>query len=414
MNIKDITARAKAAARITKNLSLDIRNGVLLQFAANLRNHADQIISANQMDLKNAHENGMKESFVDRLKLTEKSIEAIAQGIEQTAALADPIGITLEDRILDNGLHLMKKSCAIGVIGIIFESRPNVCADCAALTFKSGNTCILKGGKDSYHSCVAIVEAMHDALQKYGITKDAVILLKHPNHEETQAWISDRNSMDLLIPRGSARLIRSVVDHAKVPVIETGAGICHVYVDETADPDMVTDIVINAKCQRPSVCNAMETLLVQESAAEKLLPVIASALQQHGVRVYADHKACSIIPWFLPGNEENWNTEYNDLIMNAVIVKNVQEAVEHIENYGTHHSESIVSNDVNAVSYFMNNVDSACIYHNASTRFTDGFEFGLGAEIGISTQKMHARGPMGLQALTTVTYHLEGNGEIRK
>ena len=414
MNIAEITSRARSAARITKNLTLEKRNGVLQKFAENLRNSKEQIIAANQIDLSNARKSGMKESFLDRLKLTDHSIEAIASGVEQVITLADPIGLTLEERTLESGIHLKKLTCPIGVIGIIFESRPNVCADCAALTFKSGNTCILKGGKDSYHSCVAIVEAMHAALAHYGVCEDAVILLKHPSHEETNAWISDRNSMDLLIPRGSARLIRSVVDHAKVPVIETGAGICQVYVDETADLSMAKDIVINAKCQRPSVCNAMETLLVQDSIANAFLTLLSPALKEHGVKVYADPKACSITPWFMVGNEENWNTEYNDLILNIVTVKDVEEAVSHIENHGTHHSESIVSNDENAVSYFMNNVDSACIYHNASTRFTDGFEFGLGAEIGISTQKMHARGPMGLQALTTVTYHLEGNGEIRK
>lgn len=414
MNIKEITARAKAAARLTRNLSIETRNGVLMQFACNLRSAEQKIIAANQIDLENARLNGMKTSFLDRLTLTASSIEAIATGVEQTASLPDPLHMVLEDRILTSGVHLKKTSTAIGVIGIIFESRPNVCADCAALTFKSGNACILKGGKDSYHSCVAITEAMHDALRKYGVSKDAVILLEHPDHAETQAWISDRNSMDLLIPRGSSRLIRSVVDNARVPVIETGAGICHVYVDETADLQMAVNIVINAKCQRPSVCNAMETLLIQKCTAERFLSLLAPALKEHGVQVFADEYACSIIPSFEKGSEENWNTEYNDLIMNIVTVEGVREAVNHIENHGTHHSESIVSSDENAVSYFMNNVDSACIYHNVSTRFTYGFEFGLGAEIGISTQKMHARGPMGLQALTTVTYHLDGNGECRK
>ena len=414
MNIERITARAKAAAKITRNLSTDIRNGVLLQFASNLRQQKEAILSANAIDLAAAEKSGMKASFVDRLRLSEKSIEGIAVGIEQTASLADPLNVVLEDRILSSGVHLQKISCAIGVIGIIFESRPNVCADCAALTFKSGNACILKGGKDSYHSCEAIVKAMHDALHKFGVSEDAVILLKHPDHKETQEWISNRSSMDLLIPRGSARLIRSVVDHARVPVIETGAGICHVYVDETADLSMAVDIIINAKCQRPSVCNAMETLLVQKSAAKKLLEMLWPQLKNNGVKVYGDETACSIIPEFEKGNEENWNTEYNDLILNVVTVEDVQQAVSHIETHGTHHSESIVSKDENAVSYFMNNVDSACVYHNASTRFTDGFEFGLGAEIGISTQKMHARGPMGLQALTTVVWHLYGNGEIRK
>lgn len=413
MNIEDITTRSKAAAKITRTLSIETRNKVLMQFAQNLRTDMNSILQANEADVNQAKASGMKASFVDRLKLTEARIEAMAKGIEETVELEDPLNRVLEDRILSCGIRLKKITCAIGVIGIIFESRPNVAADCAALTFKSGNACILKGGKESYLSCVAIVEAMKKALRENHINEDAVILLEHPSREETNAWISGKGNMDLLIPRGSAGLINAVLDHAKVPVIETGAGICHVYVDQSADIDMAVNVIINAKCQRPSVCNAMETLLVHRNIAERLLPVLAEKLLENNVRVYGDQSACDIIPEFEKADEECWRTEYNDLIMNLKIVENTAEAVDHIEKYGTHHSESILSYDENEVQYFMNNVDSACVYHNASTRFTDGYEFGLGAEIGISTQKMHARGPMGLQALTTITYHLEGNGEIR-
>lgn len=414
MNIQDITARARAASRITRTLDIETRNAILTCFAKNLRNSTDAILAANEKDLLRAEQSGMKASFLDRLKLDEKRIEGIAKGIEETVQLDDPLGIVLEDRMLSTGLHLKKISTAIGVIGIIFESRPNVCADCAALTFKSGNTCILKGGKDSYESCVAIVSCMHDALKQYGITEDAVILLEHPDHKETEEWIGNRSSMDLLIPRGSRRLIQSVVENAKVPVIETGAGICHVYVEKSADMHMAAEIVINAKCQRPSVCNAMETLLVHRDIAKQFLPFLNEKLIEHGVTVYGDETACSIVPSFLKGNEENWNTEYNDLVMNIVTVENTEEAIRHIETYGTHHSESIISKNAKETEKFMNGVDSACVYHNASTRFTDGFEFGLGAEIGISTQKLHARGPMGLRELTAYTYHIDGNGEIRK
>ncbi|MGM9941149.1 MAG: glutamate-5-semialdehyde dehydrogenase [Bulleidia sp.] len=414
MNIEEITTRSKAAAKITRTLSAETRNTVLMQFAQNLRDDMDEILNANLQDVDNAIAAGMKASFVDRLKLSQQRIEGMARGIEETVQLPDPLNIVLEDRVLSSGIRLKKITCAIGVIGIIFESRPNVAADCAALTFKSGNACILKGGKESYLSCLAIVESMKKALRENRINEDAVILLEHPGHEETNAWIAGKGNMDLLIPRGSAKLINAVVDHAKVPVIETGAGVCHVYVDQSADIDMAVNVIINAKCQRPSVCNAMETLLVHRNIAGQLLPVLSEELKENNVKVYADEAALAWIPESEAADEESWKTEYNDLIMNLKIVENTKEAVDHIEKYGTHHSESILSEDQNEVQYFMNNIDSACVYHNASTRFTDGNEFGLGAEIGISTQKMHARGPMGLQALTTITYHLEGNGEVRK
>ena len=414
MNLKEQSILAKKASRQVRILSEETRNQVLNDFADHLEENSSFIISENRKDLLQAEKDGLSEAMQDRLLLDEKRIRKIAQGVRAVADLPDPLNRVLEERDLESGIHLKKITSAIGVIGVIFESRPNVSADCSALCFKAGSACILKGGKESYLSCKAITDQMKKALQENHVSPDAVMLAEKPTHEETDAFMADRDSVDLLIPRGGKKLIQAVVRNAKVPVIETGAGVCHVYVDESANMDMAVKIVINAKCQRPSVCNAMETLLVNRHIAERFLPVVTDALKKHGVVIYADEASRKIVPDLKKADENSWYTEYNDLIMNLRIVDNTEEAIAHIEKYGTHHSESIITEDPKEVEKFMNGVDSACVYHNASTRFTDGFEFGLGAEIGISTQKLHARGPMGLRELTTYTYHLEGKGEIRQ
>jgi glutamate-5-semialdehyde dehydrogenase len=413
MNLIEMAMLAKKASRSVRQLSGSVRSQVLRDFAWGLIENADHIIEENALDLKEAEENGMSTAMLDRLRLDRGRMEGIAEGILQVERLDDPLHRVMEERVISSGVHLKKVTVPIGVIGIIFESRPNVTADCAALCFKSGNTCVLKGGKESYRSSLAIVNVMKEALKKNGVSEDAVMLAEKPSHEETQKFMECTEYVDLLIPRGGRNLIRAVVEHAKVPVIETGAGICHTFVDESADLRMAERIIINAKCSRPSVCNAMETLLVHEKIADTFVPHIVNVMKEHGVTIYGNEKACAIVPSLEKGNETNWATEYDDLIMNLVVVSSVEEACDHIETYGTHHSDCIVTEDEDSKNIFFASIDSACLYHNASTRFTDGFEFGLGAEIGISTQKLHARGPMGLHELTSYAYYLEGEGEIR-
>ncbi len=410
----EMAKHAKQASTSIQNVSLLERNQILLEFANNLETHTTEILSHNAKDIAQAKEKNMPESMLDRLTLTKERIAAMAQGIKDLIALEDPLGIVLEERTLSSGIHLKKITVPLGVVGIIYESRPNVTADCAALCLKSGNACILKSGSDSYETSLSIVHLCQDVLIQHNIDPYAVSLSPIVTHEETNAFMQCRDYVDVLIPRGSKRLIQSVVDHAKIPVIETGAGICHIYVANSANPKMAQDIVLNAKCQRPSVCNAMETLLVQEDIAKTWLAKMVAILKENHVKMYGDEASQALSDAIEPITETSYDTEYNDYILNIKIVKDVQEACQHIALHGTHHSESILSEDGKEVEYFFQHVDSACVYHNASTRFTDGFEFGLGAEIGISTQKLHARGPMGLRALTTYTYHLEGNGEIRQ
>ena len=404
---------AKQASATLRNTSADVRNGVLLEFARNMVLHQNDIIDANRKDMEESANNGMSEAMLDRLMLDEKRIQGMAEGILQIVQLEDPLYKVLEEKDLSSGVHLKKVSCAIGVIGIIFESRPNVTADCAALCFKAGSACVLKGGKESYRSCLSIVTLFREALKKFNLDTDLIQLADRPDHAETQQFMECREYVDLLIPRGSKRLIEAVVQNAKVPVIETGAGVCHTFVDASADPDMAINIVLNAKCSRPSVCNAMETLLIHEVHKEILLPLMVQKLAEAGVTIHGDEEACKRCPNLLKADENSWHTEYNRLEMNLKIVKDVSEAIQHIQTYGTKHSECIITENQENADLFMQNIDAACIYHNASTRFTDGFEFGLGAEIGISTQKLHARGPMGLKELTTYTYLLSGKGEIR-
>ncbi len=413
-SLNECSRKAHAAAAELRGLDICIRNQVLNEYADALEKAIPQLISENQKDLEQAEQNGMNTAMLDRLMLNTDRIHQMAQGIRQVSSLDDPLGIVLEERVLASGLKLKKITVPFGVIGIIYESRPNVTADCAALSFKAGSAVILKGGKESWYSSSLIASLLQNVLLKHGISKDAVQLAEHPDHDEVLNWIEDRSSVDLLLPRGSRRLIQSVVQHAKVPVIETGAGVCHVYVDEQADQNMAERITVNAKTSRPSVCNAMETLLVHRNIAEVFIPRIVTSLMAAGVQtIYGDDASKTIDSRISAANETSYSTEYDDLVMNIAIVKDVREAVSHIEHYGTHHSESIITANQDTADWFMNHVDSACVYHNASTRFTDGFEFGMGAEIGISTQKLHARGPMALKEITTYTYHIEGEGQIR-
>ena len=413
MKTIELAALAKTASRSVRLLDNEVRSSILNEFADNLLNGQESILTANDQDIAAARAEGRTDAFLDRLRLTPERIAAMAQGVREIAAMADPLGRVLEKKTIRSGVRLVKKTVPMGVIGIIFESRPNVTADCAALCLKAGSACILKGGKESLHSCLAITEEMHKAMGKYHLDENALVLLENPDREETNALMECREYVDLLIPRGSSRLINAVVRQAKVPVIETGAGICHTFVDESADLQMADRIVFNAKCSRPSVCNAMETLLVHEKIAEQFLPICASSLKEKNVIIHGDEQSRTILKDILPADDTNYATEYNDFEMNIKIVKDVSEAIAHIETFGTHHSDCIVTENAENVLAFFNGVDSACVYHNASTRFTDGGEFGMGAEIGISTQKLHARGPMGLNELTTYAYYLEGNGEIR-
>lgn len=401
--IKELNHLAKVASKEIRNLDNQTRNNVLADFSSLLVLKYKEILFANNIDLEN--NSNLSESLKDRLTLTKDRIIGIANGVKQLIELEDPINEVIEERVINSGIKLVKKSVPIGVVGIIYEARPNVTADCFALCFKSGNACVLKGGKEAYVTSSKIVELIKLALAKNNVNENAVVLLPKISHEETKELMEDKENIDLLIPRGSKRLIQSVVDNATVPVIETGAGVCHIYVDETADFEMAKKIIINVKTSRPSVCNAMECLIVNEAIKDEFLPLIIKELKNRNVIIHGDYQ--DLLP------VDDYHTEYDDLEMNLKIVKDVYEAVEHIETYSTHHSEAIISNNQNNVDYFMNNIDSACLYHNASTRFSDGFEFGLGAEIGISTQKLHARGPMGLKALTTYTYLLYGNGEVR-
>ena len=415
MNLLEQAAAAKAASRALRGLDCATRNAVLEDYAARLVKRTSAVLAANEEDCAAARKAGMAEPMLERLTLDEARIEQIAEGVAQVAALPDPLGRVLEERDIASGVHLKKVSCPIGVIGVVFESRPNVSADCMALALKAGSACVLKGGKESYESCAALVDAMKESLTACAVSPDAVMLGERPSHDETQEFMQDRAHVDLLVPRGSKRLIDTVVSCAKVPVIETGAGICHVYVDTSADLDMAERIVVNAKCSRPSVCNAMETLLVDAAVAEAFVPRIAGVLAREGVcPIHADERAHALAPnATMAADEGCWGTEYDALEMNLRVVDGVEAAIDHIEAWGTHHSECIVSETPAHVQAFMDGCDSACVYHNASTRFTDGFEFGLGAEIGISTQKLHARGPMGLAELTTYRYQLEGHGETR-
>lgn len=411
--LETIGAAAKSAARVLMCADTETKNRALLAIADALVGAREEILAANREDVTAGENSGMTRAFLDRLSLSPERIDGMAEEMRQVAALPDPVGRVLSDTVRPNGLHLTKVAVPIGVIAVIYEARPNVTADSAALCLKSGNAVILRGGREAIHSNTAIVRAMREALCKAGLPEDTVTLIEDTDRAVTQALMRLNGYVDLLIPRGGAGLIRAVVENATVPVIETGAGTCHIYVDRDADVPMAAEIVFNAKTSRPSVCNAAECLLVDRAIAAEALPVIAARLAEKQVELRADAEACALLPNALPATDSDWGREYNDYIMAVHIVSGVDEAIDFIARYGTGHSECIVTDNPDTAERFLARVDAAAVYHNASTRFTDGGEFGLGAEIGISTQKLHARGPLGLEELTSMKYIVHGTGQVR-
>ena len=413
MELEQMGKLAKEAARSLNTLSKPVKNECLLTLAKNLVDNADAILAANKKDLDNGVANNMPESLLDRLRLTKERIEGSAEGVRQVVALDDPIGEVLSMKELPNGLLVGRKRVPLGVIGMIYESRPNVTIDAFSLCFKTSNSVILRGGSDCIYSNMALVEIIKKSLEENDVTKDAVFLLEDTSRETATKMMQLNDYIDVLIPRGGAGLIRSVVQNATVPVIETGTGNCHVYIDASADVDMVVAIVKNAKLQRLGVCNACESLVIHKDIADAVMPKLLAMLQENDCEVRGDEQVQTYNSSVVPASEEDYATEYLDKIISAKIVSNIDEAITHINTNSTGHSESIVTKDYDNAQKFLNEIDSAAVYVNASTRFTDGFEFGFGAEIGISTQKLHARGPMGLEALTTTKYIIYGNGQIR-
>ncbi|MBE6703318.1 MAG: glutamate-5-semialdehyde dehydrogenase [Ruminococcaceae bacterium] len=411
--VKALCQAAGAAAPALALTDSETRNRILLQMADTLLGEQTKILAANAQDLKSAEKNGVPAVMFDRLRLTPERIAAIADAIRALTKLPDPLcGQKTFTR--PTGITVTEKKVPLGVVAIIYEARPNVTADAAALCVKSGNAVVLRGGKEAIESNRALVTALKQALIAEGLDPNAIGLIESTDRESANALMQMRGLVDVLIPRGGKGLIRSCVDNAKVPVIETGAGNCHVYIDKAADLDMALAVTVNAKCQRPSVCNAAETLLLHRDIAAEFLPRFYAATREWRLELHGDEATRAILPEALPATEEDYATEYNDYIMAVKVLESVEEAVAHIARYTTKHSECIITADREAADYFLGMVDAAAVYHNASTRFTDGGEFGLGAEIGISTQKLHARGPMGLTALTTVKYVVTGNGAVRK
>ncbi len=406
--------KAQAAKYLLQKATTEEKNRALTLAAEALVTANEEILTANAKDIANGEANNMPVGMLDRLRLTEERIEAMAEGLRQIVTLPDPVGEVLDEFARPNGLQIQKRRVPLGVIGIIYESRPNVTADAFGLCFKTGNAVILKGGSDAIHSNIAIVKVLREALSKAGICEDALQLIEDTDRAVTSAFMKCNQYVDVLIPRGGAGLIRSVVENSTIPVIETGTGNCHVYVDEAADVDMAVEIIVNAKTQRIGVCNACESLVVHKNIREKLLPKLALALRERNVEIRGDLGVQEYITDCVAASEEDFGKEYLDYIISMKTVENAEEAIAHINRYNTKHSECIVTENEEIACKFLNEVDAACVYWNASTRFTDGFEFGFGAEIGISTQKLHARGPMGLPELTSYKYTVEGNGQIRK
>jgi glutamate-5-semialdehyde dehydrogenase len=412
--IEEICKKAKIASVEMAKLSADAKNTAICRMANALEANADKILAANQADVEAAKVKGLKASLLDRLALDQKKVQTMAKELREVSALPDPIGTILSTWTRPNGLIISQVRVPMGVVGIIYESRPNVTADSAGICIKSGNAVVLRGGSDALNSNVAIGEVLRDALSGTNVPVDAVQVVNSPERSVAEALMGMRQYIDVLIPRGGADLIKTVVEKSRIPVIETGTGNCHVYVEEDADLEKATPIVINAKCQRPGTCNAAEKLLVHRSIAERYLPVVIAELRKNGVEVRGDEEVCRIVPDVKTATEQDWYTEYLDFIMGVKVVKDLDEAIAHINKYGTHHSDSILTADFDKAMRFIKEVDSAAVYWNASTRFTDGNQFGLGAEIGISTQKLHARGPMSAQHLTTTKYVILGDGQIRK
>ncbi len=411
--LTEIGKKAKAAAAVLAITSTEDKNRILQAMADALRKNCDKIIEANALDIENGRNNGMAESLIDRLMLNADRIEGMAQGVEGVISLPDPVGRILWETERPNGMKIQRVSVPLGVIGIIYEARPNVTSDAAALAIKSGNTAILRGGKEAFNSNSVIMDILREAIDKLGFNPDIIELVRDTSRESSTALMKMNKYIDVLIPRGSASLINAVVENSTVPVIETGVGNCHVYVDSEADIDMATEIIFNAKTQRISVCNAAESLLIHKDIAEYALIAIKARLDEKNVILYGDEIAREICPDIEAATEDDYYREYLDYKMSVKIVSSLQEAIEHIRKYSSGHSECIITENAENAESFMNSVDSSAVYHNASTRFTDGGEFGFGAEIGISTQKLHARGPLGLPQLNSFKYKIYGNGQVR-
>lgn len=412
-----VKAKAQAAKQAAAKLAVTssaVKNAALLAMAAALEAQQAEILSANEHDMTAAAAKGMKSSMLDRLKLTAERISGMADGLRQVAGLADPVGNVIDGKTLPNGLHITKIRVPLGVIGIIYEARPNVTADAAGLCLKSGNAVILKGGSEAMESNKTVAAILAQAAEGAGIPAGSIQFIDTSDRQAVQDLIHMNGLVDVVIPRGGAGLIQAVVRNASVPVIETGAGVCHTYVDKDADVEMAMKIAFNAKVQRPSVCNAMETLLVHKDIADKFLPMMLMMYNSSAVEIRGDEAVQEYSGQVHPATEEDWSTEYGDLRLSVKIVDSIEEAMAHIAKYGTGHSECIVTNNYQAAQLFQYTVDAAAVYVNASTRFTDGNEFGFGAEIGISTQKLHARGPMALPELTSTKYLINGNGQVRK
>ncbi len=411
--LKQLGIHAKTASASLVTATTQQKNNALMNIADALENEAEKIIDANRKDLDNGERAGLNKGLLDRLMLDRGRIAAIADGCRQVAQLDDPCGKILEDTIRPNGLKIQKISCPIGVIGIIYEARPNVTADAAALCLKSGNAVILRGGKEAINSNIAISDIMRRAIKEAGLDENCISLVTDTTRESSNEMMKMKEYLDCLIPRGGKALIKAVVENSTVPVIETGSGNCHIYVDEYADIEMAANIIFNAKTQRISVCNACESLVIHSKIIASALPVIKARLDEKNVEIRGDERARKICPDITPASDEDFATEYLDYIISVKTVDSIDEAIVHINKNSTGHSEAIITGNRDNAKLFMSRIDSSSVYHNASTRFTDGGEFGLGAEIGISTQKLHARGPMGLAQLTTTKYLIFGNGQVR-
>ena len=414
MYIQTLGQQAKEAEIQIAQLSTKIKNEILIKSAKALLDNCQNILDINKEDVEKAKTSGVKDAFIDRLTLTPDRIKGMAQGLEEIAALNDPVGEFLYGKTLPNGLIIQQKRVPLGVIAIIFESRPNVTADAFGLCLKSGNAVVLRGGKEAINTNIAIVKIFKDVLKECGVNENAVQILEDTSHETANKLMKAHKYVDVLIPRGSARLINSVIENSTIPCIQTGIGNCHIFVDENGKIEDAINIIINAKTQRPGVCNAVETLLIHKNIAGNILPELGKQLIAKNVEIRGDETVNQYIPTSLKATEEDWATEYEDYIVAIKTVENIDEAIKHIGTYGTRHSECIITENYTNAQKFLNEIDAAAVYVNASTRFTDGGQFGFGAEIGISTQKLHARGPMGLKELTTTKYVIMGNGQVRE
>lgn len=412
-NVEEQAKKARKAAKTLSILTTEEKNEALHTVADDLETGYESILAANMADLKNGKENGFEEAYMDRLSLTKERVFEFAAGLRQVAGLPDPVGDVMSGWTLENGLKVEEVRVPLGVIGMIYEARPNVTADAAGLALKSGNAIVLKGGSSALNSNQAIVEIIHGALEKTKIPKEAVQFIATADREAAMQLFTMKEHIDVLIPRGGASLIKAVVENATVPVLETGVGNCHIYVDKEANPEKAINILVNAKTDRPAVCNAAETLIVHEAWLNQHKDLLAEALKKHGITVHGDKAAAKALPNVVPAGESDWANEYLSLDLAVKTVDSLEQAIDHIDRYGTKHSEAIITENGETAKRFMQLIDAAALYHNASTRFTDGGALGFGAEIGISTQKLHARGPMGLPALTTRKYLMSGNGQIR-